>query len=122
MTRNLVNVNLICSLCCDEDVNGSILWLISLSFAVRNPKRKISVDDNILSIVSNEIEDTTSAATDVTSDVFHSIVNTLGDEDITIRSDDVDDEDNTFNIDTPDDMQDSIMERMLKTKRNSSIV
>lgn len=58
--------------------------------------------------------DDNSCATDVTrSDVFHSIINSPLEDDRTIRSDleDVDDEDVTLDIDTPDDMEESILER-----------
>ncbi|CAG7727729.1 unnamed protein product [Allacma fusca] len=73
-------------------------------------KKKISVDDNILSTAS-ELEDN-SYATDATqSDVFHSIINSPHSEDKTIQSDG-DDEDVTLDIDTPDDMEESILEQL----------
>jgi len=79
----------------------------------KSHKKRISVDDHILSTAS-EVDDN-SCATDVTrSDVFHSIINSPLEDDKTIRSDleDVDDEDVTLDIDTPDDMEESILEQL----------
>ena len=61
--------------------------------------------------------DDNSFATDATqSDVFHSIINSVRDEDRTIRSDDGSDEEVTLDLDTPDDMEDSILERKFLRK------
>lgn len=86
-------------------------------FTAKSPKvhkKRISVDDKILSVISSSDLDDNSAATDVTqSDVFHSIINTLRDDDATMKSDEDEGDDITLDIDTPDDMQDSILERKL---------
>lgn len=83
-------------------------------FVAKSPKvhkKRISVDDKILSVISGDLDDS-SAATDVTqSDVFHSIINTLRDDDATMKSDGDEVDDITLDIDTPDDMEDSILER-----------
>ncbi len=83
-------------------------------FTAKSPKvhkKRISVDDKILSVISSDLDDN-SAATDVTqSDVFHSIINTLRDDDATMKSDGDEGDDITLDIDTPDDMEDSILER-----------
>lgn len=85
-------------------------------FIAKSPKvhkKRISVDDKILSVISSDLDDN-SAATDVTqSDVFHSIINTLRDDDATMKSDGDEGDDITLDIDTPDDMEDSILERKL---------
>ncbi|ODN02216.1 Protein prune 2 [Orchesella cincta] len=82
---------------------------------VKSPKvhkKRISVDDKILSVISTDLDDN-SAATDCTqSDVFHSIINTLRDEDATMKSDGDEVDDITLDIDTPDDMEDSILEQL----------
>ena len=78
-------------------------------------KKRISVDEKILSLAS-ELDDSSQATNaDVTqSDVFHSIMSSLKDEDPTIKSefDDDDDEVDEITLDldtTPDDMEDSIL-------------
>jgi len=82
----------------------------------KTQRKKISVDENILSVLSTDVEDASQATDCTRSDVFHSFRNS--DDDATMRTEksgsgSTDDDEVTLDIDTPDDMEDSIMGREL---------
>jgi hypothetical protein len=87
--------------------------MIFLLVKNKSTRKKISVDEDILSVMSTDLEDASQSTDCTRSDVFHSIRNSADDDDATMKteSNSTEEDEVTLDIDTPDDMEDSIMGR-----------